>query len=140
MKSSISLLTIVMTLFFSACGSGQNAENKKIKDEIIEVHDEVMPLMGKLKSLEKEANEKIKELESLPNQDSLQLEELKSVAFDLSQAYEGMFVWMRQYKVNEEGLASEELKIYLEEQKIKVDKVNEDIKNALERASKVLKD
>ncbi len=138
MKRLSSFLIIVTALFINACGPNPSSENQKLRDEVIAAHDEVMPLMGKLKSMEKTATEKVKELESSPEPDSIQVEELKAVALDLSQAYEGMFVWMRQYKVDDEDMSPEELKAYLEDQKDQVNQVNEDIKNALDRASKVL--
>ncbi|MDF2159218.1 hypothetical protein [Algoriphagus sp. CAU 1675] len=138
MKRLPSFLIIITALFLNACGPNPSSENQKLRDDVIAVHDEVMPLMGKLKSLEKAANEKVKELESSPEPDSLQIEELKAVALELSQAYEGMFVWMRQYKVDDEDMSPEELKTYLQGQMDQVNQVNEDIKNALDRASKVL--
>jgi hypothetical protein len=50
-----------------------------------------------------------------------------------------MFVWMRQYSIEDEGKSPEEIKVYLEEQMVKVNEVNADIKAALEKAEQVLK-
>ena len=66
------------------------------------------------------------------------INELKNLATQLNQAYEGMFVWMRQYN-NEDGEQTpEEVKAYLEGQMIQVTKVNEDIKAALDKAAVLL--
>ena len=62
------------------------------------------------------------------------------LAEQLNQAHEGMFVWMRQYSLDEEGKTPEELKTYLDEQLVKVNQVNADIKAALEQAALKLKD
>jgi hypothetical protein len=51
-----------------------------------------------------------------------------------------MFVWMRQYSLEEEGKTPEEIKIYLDEQLLKVNQVNVEIKAALELAGTQLKD
>jgi tripartite-type tricarboxylate transporter receptor subunit TctC len=51
-----------------------------------------------------------------------------------------MFVWMRQYSLEEEGKTPEELKTYLDEQLVKVNQVNVEIKAALEQADTQLKD
>ena len=108
-----------------------------MRAKVIAVHDEVMPMMGKLKSLEKRAISEASELEAESSSDSLKIQELKALAYDLEQAYEAMFVWMRQYD-NENGERSpEEVKAYLEEQ---MEKVNEKITTALNKAEKTLKD
>ena len=46
---------------------------------------------------------------------------------------------MRQYSLDEEGKTPEELKTYLDEQLVKVNQVNADIKAALEQAASKLK-
>jgi len=47
---------------------------------------------------------------------------------------------MRQYSLDEEGKTPEELKTYLDEQLVKVNQVNADIKAAMEQAATQLKD
>jgi hypothetical protein len=69
-----------------------------------------------------------------------QIESMRTLAGQLDQAYEGMFVWMRQYSLEEEGKTPEEIKIYLDEQLLKVNQVNVEIKAALELAGTQLKD
>jgi hypothetical protein len=69
-----------------------------------------------------------------------QIESMRILAGQLDQAYEGMFVWMRQYSLEEEGKTPEEIKIYLDEQLLKVNQVNVEIKAALELAGTQLKD
>jgi predicted nucleic acid-binding Zn ribbon protein len=51
-----------------------------------------------------------------------------------------MFVWMRQYSLDEEGKTPEEIKTYLDDQLLKVNQVNADIKAALDKAAIQLKD
>ena len=115
-------------------------ENKIQRDAVIAVHDEVMPKMGQLKSLEKAALQKAEELQNSEAADLAKIDSLKNIASQLNQAYEGMFVWMRQYN-NEDGEQTpEEVKAYLDEQLVLVSKVNEDIKAALTKAEELLKD
>lgn len=134
-----SIFIFLIVLSFS-CGPSPSEKNQQLRDEVIAVHDEVMPLMGKLKSLEKEAATAAEELEASGSEDTTKIEELKALAFDLNQAYEGMFVWMRQYETEDGELTPEEVKAYLDDQMIKVSVVNEDIKAALEKAEELLKD
>ncbi len=123
-----------------ACANPLIEANKAMRAQIIGVHDEVMPKIGQLMSLEKKA---LAQADSLFAQDSTattDIEAMRSLAGQLNQAHEGMFVWMRQYSLDEEGKTPEELKTYLDEQLVKVNQVNADIKAALEKAASKLKD
>lgn len=122
-----------------ACANPLIETNKEMRAQIIEVHDEVMPKIGQLMSLEKKA---LAQADSLFTQDSTattDIEAMRSLAGQLNQAHEGMFVWMRQYSLDEEGKTPEELKTYLDEQLVKVNQVNADIKVALKQAASKLK-
>lgn len=131
-------LVFGLFIFLQSCGNKQVEENKVLREKVIAVHDEVMPKMGQLKSFEKAALQKAEELESSETPDVDKINELKNLASELNQAYEGMFVWMRQYN-NEDGEQTpEEVKVYLEEQMIQVTQVNETIKAALEKAEQLL--
>jgi hypothetical protein len=130
---------LVILVFCNACNS-QKEENEKLHSEIIAVHDEVMPIMGDLKSLQ---NDFLERAETLYMKDKLGYQEeiasLRGTAADLDEAYNGMFVWMRQFETEHEGMKDEEITAYLLDQKEKVEKVNEDIKNVLERAEEIKK-
>jgi hypothetical protein len=133
-------LVFTLLIFFQSCGNKQVEENKAQREQVIAVHDEVMPKMGQLKSLEKAALQKAEELQSSDTPDLAKIESLKSLASQLNQAYEGMFVWMRQYDTEDGEQTPEEVKAYLDEQLLLVSKVNEDIKAALAQAELLLKD
>ncbi|MDA0314349.1 MAG: hypothetical protein O2829_06295 [Bacteroidetes bacterium] len=140
MKLSSSSLFLLFSIFFFACANPLLEVNKEMRGQIIGVHDEVMPKIGELKYHEKKA---LAQADSLFAQDSTassEIEAFRSLAGQLNQAHEGMFVWMRQYSLDEEGKTPEELKIYLDEQLVKVNQVNVDIKAALEQADTQLKD
>ncbi|MFC3415563.1 hypothetical protein [Algoriphagus hitonicola] len=136
MKRITSLLILITLTFFVGCKPSLEETNAELREEVIAVHDEVMPLMGKLKSFEKQANDKINDLEQSESVDSVSVEELKALYYDLNQAYEGMFVWMRQYEIEDGEKSPEEIEAYLKEQMESVSKVNDDIKAALEKAEK----
>lgn len=123
----------------SGCNSEKIDKTNLLRDEVIAIHDEVMPLMGELRSLKKEL--KIK-ADGLVEQDSLEnaekIHELRNIESQLEYAFEGMFIWMRQYKEPEESLDKNDAKAYLTEQKVLVEKVNKDIKQALKAAKKEL--
>lgn len=140
MKLFSSFLILLFSMLVLACVNPLIEANKEMRAQIIGVHDEVMPKIGELVSLEKKA---LAQADSLFAQDSTattDIEAMRSLAGQLNQAHEGMFVWMRQYSLDEEGKTPEELKTYLDEQLVKVNQVNADIKAALEQAALKLKD
>ena len=140
MKLFSSFLILLFSMLVLACANPLIETNKAKRAQIIGVHDEVMPKIGQLMSLEKKA---LAQSDSLFAQDSTattDIEAMRSLAGQLNQAHEGMFVWMRQYSLDEEGKTPEELKTYLDEQLVKVNQVNADIKAALEQAASKLKD
>ena len=140
MKYSTLVLFISIIILGTACRPSAKELNEKQREEIISVHDEVMPLMGKVKSLEKLAISQIDSLVEISSSDTIMTRNLKSLAYDLNQAYEGMFVWMRQYETEDGEMTDEEIQEYLDDQLIKVTSVNEDIKTVLEKAEDLLKD
>lgn len=133
-------LIFILFIFFQSCENKQVEENKAHREQIIAIHDEVMPKMGQLKSMEKAALQKAEELQNSDSPDQAKIEALKNLATQLNQAYEGMFVWMRQYSTEDGEQAPEQIKAYLDEQLVLVSKVNEDIKAALAQADSLLKD
>jgi hypothetical protein len=140
MKLFSNSLIFIFSMFVLACSNPLIETNKEMRAQIIGIHDEVMPKMGELMSLQKKA---LAQADSLYAQDSTattQIESMRSLAGQLDQAYEGMFVWMRQYSLEEEGKTPEEIKTYLDDQLLKVNQVNADIKAALEQAGTQLKD
>jgi len=140
MKFFASVLILFLSFLVLSCANPLIEANKEMRAQLIGVHDEVMPKMGELMSLQKKA---LAQADSLYAQDSTataQFESMRSLAAQLDQAYEGMFVWMRQYSVDEEGKTPEEIKTYLDDQLLKVNQVNADIKAALDKAAIQLKD
>lgn len=137
----LSFYTLILSLFLlQACGPSLQDQNLELRAQVIAVHDEVMPKMGQLKSLEKEAIQKAEELNGQDSTQSAKILELRTLASELDQAYEGMFVWMRQYEAEDGDQSPEQIQAYLNEQMVLVTKVNEDIKSALAKADSLLKD
>tara|TARA_R110002020_G_scaffold6232_4_gene26100 strand:+ start:4976 stop:5353 length:378 start_codon:yes stop_codon:yes gene_type:complete len=123
----------------NGCGTKGPSESEILRNEVIAIHDEVMPKMGMLQSLQRKALDKAGELELENPVDSAKVLEYKAVAYDLDHAYDAMFDWMHQYKSKDDEQTQEELKEYLEEQMVLVTEVNVEVKTALEKAEKLLK-
>lgn len=130
MKNHLIIFASLMWLL-TACGGNQKKANDALKDEVIAIHDEVMPHMGTLKNYQKQVEKRIAQADSLGISPE-ELAELKSMAGDLGNAFEGMFVWMRQFKASYDDMTADQVRDYLIEQKLAVEKVNEDIKKSME--------
>lgn len=133
----ISSLTFMLLVVLASCGPSIQEQNLMMREKIIEIHDEVMPMMGRLKSLEKKANQEIDRLEE-ENPDTARIEELKVLAVDLNAAYDGMFDWMHQYEATDGDRTPEEVKVFLDEQLIKISEVNAQFKEVLTKADEML--
>lgn len=122
----------------AGCESNSKDQNQELKQEVIDIHDEVMPLMGDLKSLKKKIDEKNILISQSDPENIDKIKKLESLSNDLDSAFNGMFVWMRQFQSSYDELSKDEVQTYLLEQKQKVEKVNRDIKKALTEAKKEL--
>ncbi|MCC5938568.1 MAG: hypothetical protein JJU34_14910 [Lunatimonas sp.] len=136
MKSIWIILAVWSPLFLSSCGGGES-QVEALKREVIGVHDEVMPLMGELKTYQRSLTEKAAELKE-QGIDAAEVSAFEEAAKACADAYDGMFVWMRQFDPKVEDMEESEAIRYLEDQEKKVAVVNLDIKKALEQAEILL--
>jgi len=137
-KSPCLIIFICLYVLMLGCTTEKKDPNDELRREVIEIHDEVMPLMGNLKSLKTKVLEKSSLISQSTSPDPDKIQNLNQLATELDSAFEGMFVWMRQFKSDYEGMSSDEINRYLLEQKEKVEKVNIDIKNAIASANLML--
>lgn len=130
----------LISLYFLllSCADEHEKSNEELKQEVIAIHDEVMPKMGTLKLYRTEVLDKIQELSVNSAENESKFEELNLLEQDLHQAFEEMFVWMRQFKRSYEEWDEEKTTQYLEEQKVMIEKVNAKIKQSLAAAEKEL--
>lgn len=133
---SIWIFLLISLFFLPSCGGGES-QVEVLKREVIAVHDEVMPLMGELKTYQRSLAEKAAELEALGT-DAAEVSTFEEASKACADAYDGMFVWMRQFDPKVEEMEEREAIRYLEEQEQKVALVNSDIKKALDQAERLL--
>lgn len=129
MKKQLLILASIFSMLY-ACGGNQKKANDALKEEVIAIHDEVMPHMGTLKNYQKQVEKRIAQADSLGISPE-EIAELKLIAGDLGNAFEGMFVWMRQFKSGYDDMTADQVRDYLLEQKLAVEKVNQDIKESM---------
>lgn len=143
MKSNKKMSLVIGLLLGGLIMSGCNSEEKEQKllfEEVMKIHDEVMPDMGKLMKLSK----KFKVKANLLLLDSLNATSMDQAgaSFDMSEelemANEGMMNWMRNFELVDESTPHEEAMIYLNKELISVRKVRDDMNKARTKAEELL--
>ncbi len=131
-------LAVVVAFVAIACESGPTEEEQQnsLKDEVMEIHDEVMPKMGEMNTLK---NELLADADSLSadssNVENLELSiDLRQIASELEEANKSMMDWMRNYKPTFDEQTHEEIMQYLEDQKVKAGEVKTKILTSIEKA------
>ena len=127
-------LILILTVIVFSCQSSQESELGTLKDEVMSIHDEVMPKMGELRRVRKSL---LIQADSLVGIDSIASSKLTYLRDEIDNANEGMMQWMRNFEPEFEG-TNEEIKAYLEEQKIAVTKVKDDMNASLASGKEAL--
>ena len=140
---SKSLLPVMLVMIWS-CGQKSNDDhhdhdghdmeeggNQALYDEVMKVHDEVMPKMNDIYKLKGQLKERI---DNTPGLAEDKKKEIESIIVRLDSASEGMMVWMRKFNPLPDSLGEEQAKEYLEGEMEKIKKVREDVRKALEDA------
>ncbi|MEQ9467782.1 MAG: hypothetical protein RLN88_10250 [Ekhidna sp.] len=131
MKNLTTLITIIL---FAACGPGKKEELQTLKDEVMSIHDEVMPKMGELRNVRKQL---MLQADSLMESDSVRAAILTTAADNIGEANESMMQWMRNFEPEFEG-TNEEVMQYLQGQKESIQKVKEDMLGSVAKGREVL--
>ena len=138
MKKLFTLLTIAGLLSAISCKDSKKMDEPTRMEQVMDIHDEVMPKMGTLGKL-------VGQLK--PMADSLGAESIEAKAMkDLQQANKSMMDWMQGFgnRFDSEEIMngkelSEEKEQWLKEEEEKVKKVKEDINASIQRAEEILK-
>jgi len=139
MQRTVKIFALITLLTFVQCqksdhkhtestGVAGNSPNQELYDEVIRVHDEVMPKMSDIYVLKQKLKTKMDSVSSD------QKSEIESVILQLDSASNGMNVWMRQFDPKQDDMDADEARQYLESEMVKVKKVKEDMLKAIERA------
>jgi hypothetical protein len=144
------LLIVCITLFFGCKEKshekdhGHNAEapdntaeeespNIALHNEVMKVHDEVMP---KLNDIYKKKEALKNKIASTPNMPEAEKKVIEARIAKLDSASDGMFKWMHEFRPLADSVGEEKARTYLENEMEKVRKVRSDILQALEEADR----
>ncbi|MBK8967213.1 MAG: hypothetical protein IPM36_11125 [Lewinellaceae bacterium] len=123
---------VLLFIFFNADGE-KNTAVDDLMQSTMAIHDEAMKEMAGMNRYGRMLKREMSELDSLSGRaDSIRL-----VLRQIKLAEEDMYTWMREYKAPTK-LAPEAAATYLEDQKLKISKNQQDIQAALEAARQLV--
>jgi hypothetical protein len=150
MKNFAFCLTVVASLFLTSCqqksehegheghdahaqDKTQTSENQKLYNEVMKVHDEVMPKMNDIHKLKMAIKERIEKNQNLSKVERMKLDAMYA---KLDSANDGMMVWMREFRPLPDSVGEEKAKKYLENEMERVNAVRKRMLDAIEAAGK----
>ncbi len=132
-----------MPLFFitAQCVNSPNPEvasEDRLRNDLMQVHDEVMPRMGELTSLAGQVKEILEKDTQLSGEERLEVE---TAVREMEMAEEGMMDWMagfRQPEALRATMGHEQIMDYLKAEQDKIQKVNLQIKAGIEKGKTII--
>jgi hypothetical protein len=109
----------------------ETSENQVLYNEVMKIHDEVMPKMNDIYKKKEELKNKIA---NTPNMAEEKKKQIDATIAKLDSADESMMEWMRKFNPLPDSLGEEKAREYLETEMEKVKKVRENIQQALKQA------
>lgn len=144
MKLFRTLFIAVLAITLWSCGNSESddkVEFYQLLHQVFDVHDEMMPQMGKLSELRQELEKRVEEepMDAITYQEAIA---------DLESAHKGMMDWMKDfgevfpYKEDRlEGMNEDQIKESIElmkEQQVLVDAMKKEMVSSMENASAIL--
>lgn len=141
MKYSLLYLAIVLTSF-SACNNIAN-ENQQLQDEVIAVHDSIMPKMGTFVRDNLKVSILLTKMDSLKKiysdlDTTLEKKNFANLQEKLKSANESMTDWMHNFDADQANKTPEEVRNYLQEELEKIKEVKEKFAEASSESQQVL--
>jgi hypothetical protein len=152
MNATLKTALFVSALLVGACGSknqdhdhdhehghdhehpaADGSPNQALGEEVMKVHDEVMPRMNDIYKLKEGLKKKLSET-GVPDDKK---KEIEQTITQLDSASDGMMVWMRAFNPQPDSLDEEKTREYLENEMNKVKKVQENIQQAIAKAEAI---
>jgi DNA repair exonuclease SbcCD ATPase subunit len=115
--------------------SGDNP-NQALYDQVMDIHDEIMPRSEDIYQLKKALQEKVA---STPNLIAEKKQELELAIAQLDSADQSMMEWMHQFHPLPDSADQEKARAYLESQMENIKKVRELMSESIEKAKSMKK-
>ncbi len=113
--------------------SGDNP-NQALYDQVMDIHDEIMPRSEDIYKLKKELQEKLASSPELPGEEK---QELELVIAQLDSADQSMMDWMHEFSPLPDSADQEKARAYLESEMERIKKVKELMNESIDKAKMV---
>src|SRR6186997_1604375 len=133
MKTILPVLSLFIIALAWGCGQ-KSHDNQALYDEVMKVHDEVMPKMDDIYKLKQELKKQMADSSTLAVEKRKMIE---GTILRLDSASENMMVWMRNFNPIPDSLGEEKARAYLEDQQERIKKVKEEMLEAINAAKEV---
>jgi hypothetical protein len=153
-RNSLLIPFLFLLLFSFGCGQKSSNDNeesqmnegipdevkieKSLYDEVMAVHDEVMPRMENMMDLKGQLTEKV-DLMKEESGSSEMIQEIEKSISQLETADDAMMNWMRGFDPNIEDLSHDEIVTYYTNQKSAIDSVKIIMETAISNAAELAK-
>lgn len=124
MKLIVKMMVIVLMAALANCGG----KEKPLYDQVMDIHDEVMPKMENLHKMKKYLQDSIANTPDMVAGDSIKITQN---ILQLDSAYNSMMVWMREFNPPDQK-DKEAFNKYMEAELVRVKKMREKVMRALE--------
>jgi hypothetical protein len=124
MKSMVKMMVIVLLGTLACCGQ----KEKPLYDQVLEIHDEVMPKMSELYKMKKSLQDSIAKTPGMSGEVKIKLEQK---ILQVDSASESMMVWMREFNPPEQK-DKKAFEKYMETELVKVKKMRDRVMMVLD--------
>jgi len=144
MRLTFTLLLLAALLALGGCQKSQqdhdhaddiheseHSPNQALYDEVMNIHDEVMPKMNDLHKAKTSLQTRLE----MPGLGENEKQDLQNKIARIDSASESMMVWMRQFNPIPDSAGEDKARAYLESELVKVKDVKENILRALKTAA-----
>ena len=135
-KSFLLFLAMGFILSFAACKSENKEAETKLNQEIMAVHDEVMPKMGDLNRMKRQLSAFKDEVS---DDNAAMKDSLINAILILAKTEDNMNDWMTNYKYPNPEMKHDEMMKYLNGQKDTIKQINNDVFMSIAIANGLLK-
>lgn len=137
MKNYIIPLVVLLVTLLS-CEDKAQKEIVTLHDEVMGVHDAIMPKHMELQNMQMKLKEQLTELNASGAADSAKVVTYHAAIDKIGDAVKGMDDWMHNWNMKYQEEGNEKAIAYLKEQKVIINKVQEDFVEGEEMAKALI--
>ena len=139
-RSVLICLSILFTSMWIGCEDTEKKGEQELRDQVMHIHDEVMPQWNSINGLKEELNILISQLsENVTDTLGGQLSEIDGTIKQLDDSYQAMRLWMNEYNVElPVEMTHEEVMSYLGTEKEKIIAVKDELLESTANAKQLI--